>query len=279
MTKINGLMVFKGNNIRRTWHSNEWWFSIVDVVKVLTDSADPKQYIKKMRSRDSILSTNWGTICTLLELIAPDGKKRKSNCVNTEGAFRIIQSIPSAKAEPLKLWLARVGYERVEEIKNPALAQKRMRDLYLAKGYPNNWIEKRVRGIAIRDELTSEWKIRGVNEGTEFAILTNEISKAAFGKTVNEYKQFKGLKKQNLRDHMTDWELILNMLSEKATTDISVAKNSQGFNECKDSAQEGGEVAKNTRNELEKKTGNLIVSNNNYLKKSKRQIKFNKQDR
>ena len=272
-------MVFKGNNIRRTWHSNEWWFSIVDVVKVLTDSADPKQYIKKMRSRDSILSTNWGTICTLLELIAPDGKKRKSNCVNTEGAFRIIQSIPSAKAEPLKLWLARVGYERVEEIKNPALAQKRMRDLYLAKGYPNNWIEKRVRGIAIRDELTSEWKIRGVNEGTEFAILTNEISKAAFGKTVNEYKQFKGLKKQNLRDHMTDWELILNMLSEKATTDISVAKNSQGFNECKDSAQEGGEVAKNTRNELEKKTGNLIVSNNNYLKKSKRQIKFNKQDR
>ncbi len=259
------LVVFQGKRIRRAWFNDEWWFSVVDIIAVLSDSSDPKQYIKKMRQRDPILSANWGTICTPLELIAPDGKKRETNCVNTAGAFRIIQSIPSPKAEPFKQWLAQVGYDRVEEIQNPELAQKRMKDLYKAKGYSEDWIEKRIRGIAIRDELTDEWKKRGVSEEKDFAILTAEISKATFGMTPGEYLEFKGLKKENLRDHMNDLELIFTMLGERVSTEITRKEDAQGFIENKDAAVRGGKIAGNARKETEKELGCPITSSENYL--------------
>jgi len=273
MDTNNAIVVFQGKNIRRTWHNNEWWFSVFDIISVLTDSADPKQYVKKMRSRDPMLNANWGTICTPLELIAPDGKKRETNCVNTEGAFRIIQSIPSPKAEPFKLWLARVGYDRVKEIENPELAQKRMKELFKAKGYSEEWIEKRVRGIAIRDELTDEWKKRGVIADREFAILTAEISKATFGMTPSEYKKLKGLKNENLRDHMHDLELIFTMLGEASTTRIARNKNAKGFIENKGAAAEGGTVAGIARKELEQRSGEKIATSDNYLQESESQKK------
>lgn len=260
------LAVFKGKKIRRTLHKNEWWFSIADIVEALTDSPDPKQYIKKVRQRDPELNSNWGTICTPLELIAEDGKKRKINCANTEGIFRIIQSIPSAKAEPFKRWLAKVGYERVQEIENPELAQQRTRALYKAKGYSDAWIEKRMRGIAIRDELTDEWQKRGVEEQKDYAILTAEISKATFDMTPSEYKKFKGLKRENLRDHMNDLELIFSMLGEASTTEIARSNNAQGFRENKEAAINGGEVAGKARKDLEAKTGKKVTSKENYLK-------------
>ena len=270
----NALIVFQGKNIRRTWHNDEWWFSIFDIISALTDSSDPKQYIKKMRQRDPFLSANWGTLCTPLELTAFDGKKREITCVNTKNAFRIIQSIPSPKAEPFKQWLAQLGHERIQEIENPELAQNRVKEYYELKGYPKEWIDKRLRGIAIRQELTEEWKNREVTQEKEFGILTNEITKATFGKSIQEYKEFKGLptKNQNLRDHMTDWELILTMVGEKATTDITKAKNSQGFDECKTSAQDGGQIAHNTRKELEQKTGKSIVSSDNFLQLNHKKI-------
>ncbi len=261
----NTLAIFQGKKIRKTWHNNEWWFSVFDIIVVLTDSADPKQYIKKMRQRDPFLSSNWGTICTPLEIIANDGKKRETNCVNTEGAFRIVQSVPSPKAESFKLWLAKVGYERVQEIENPELAQKRMRHIYKAKGYSDEWIEKRVRGIVVRDELTNEWGKRGVKENIEYAILTSEISKATFGMTPSEYKNFKGLKNENLRDHMDDLELIFTMLGEASTTKIAKSKNALGFVENKDAAKEGGEVAGLARTELEKRSNEKVISAENYL--------------
>lgn len=270
------LTFFQGMPIRKIWYKNELWFSVFDIVQVLTGSSDTKQYIKKLRQRDPVLYSNWGTICTPLPMIAPDGKMRETNCVNTEGAFRIIESIPSPKAEPMKLWLAKVGYERVQEIQNPELAQERMKLLYEMKGYPKEWIDKRLRGIAIRQELTDEWKGRGIAGEKDFAILTNEISKATFGKTVEEYKEFKGLKRENLRDHMNDWELIFTMLGEKATTDITKTRNAAGFNDCRQSAQRGGQIARNARNELEQETGEPVVSDGNYLglgeKKSKKKL-------
>ena len=216
------ISLFEGKSIRKKWHNEQWWFVISDVVLALTNSVNPKGYIKDMRRRDEQLSQGWGQIATPL-LVSTKGGNQKINCANTEGLFRIIQSIPSKKAEPFKLWLAKTGYERVQEIENPELAQNRARKYYEAKGYPKEGIDKRLRGIAIRQDLTGEWKNREVNENTEFAILTNEISKATFGKTVGEYKEFKGLSKRNknnnLRDHMTDWELIFNLLGEKASTD------------------------------------------------------------
>ncbi len=265
------LVVFQGKNIRRTWHNTEWWFSVFDIVSVLTDSADPKQYIKKMRNRDPILSMNWGTICTPLELIAPDGKKRETNCVNTEGAFRIIQSIPSQKAEPFKLWLARVGYDRVKEIENPELAQKRMKELFKSKGYSDDWIEKRVRGIAIRDELTDEWGKRGVHTEKEYAILTAEVTKATFGMTPGKYKKFKGLQKENLRDHMDDMEIILTMLGEATTTKFTRARDSKEFDKLKNDAKDGGDVAGLTRKNIEQRLGKSIVSSGNFLEVSEKQ--------
>jgi hypothetical protein len=246
-------------------YNNEWWFSVADVVEALADSNDPRQYIKKMRQRDAELNSNWGTICTPLELLAPDGKIRKINCANTEGLFRIIQSIPSPKAEPFKRWLAKVGYERVQEIEDPELATARTRELYRAKGYSEAWIEKRMRGIAVRAELTEEWKQRDVGEAPEYAILTAEISKAAFGMTPAEYKAHKSLKRENLRDHMTDLELIFSMLGEAATTEIARKQDAQGFGENLVAAHKGGKIAGGAREKLEIETGDKVVTSENYL--------------
>jgi len=259
------IAVFKGKEIRKTIHKNEWWFSVSDVVEALTDSVDPKQYIKKMRQRDPELNSYWGTICTPLEIAAPDGKMRETNCANTEGIFRIIQSIPSPKAEPFKRWLAKVGYERVQEIEDPELGTKRTRAFYKAKGYSDDWIEKRMRGIAIREELTDEWKKRQVKREREYAILTSEIAKAAFGVTPGKHKKMKGLKRENLRDHMTDLELIFSMLGEAATTEITRVDDAKGFQESKHAARKGGEVAGKARKDLEQKTRKRVVSRENYL--------------
>jgi len=268
------IAVFKGKEIRKTLHKNEWWFSVSDVVEALTDSADPKQYIKKMRQRDPELNSYWGTICTPLEITAPDGRVRETNCANTEGIFRIIQSIPSPKAEPFKRWLAKVGYERVQEIEDPELATKRTRALYKAKGYSDDWIEKRMRGIAIREELTDEWKHRDVTHEKEYAILTAEIAKAAFGITPEKHKKIKGLKRENLRDHMNDLELIFSMLGEAATTEITRVDDAKGFQESKHSARKGGEVAGKARKDLEQKTGKRVVSRENYLTTPERMKKI-----
>ena len=262
----NALVVFEDKNIRRIWHNDEWYFSVVDVVESLTDSPTPRQYWSKIKDREYIkfeLSPIW----VRLKLVAEDDKLRLTDCANTESLFRIIQSIPSKKAEPFKLWLAQVGYERVQEIENPEIAQDRVKKYYELKGYPKEWIDKRLRGIAIRQDLTEEWKNREVNEKNEFAILTNEITRATFGKTVGEYKEFKSVKKpnQNLRDHMTDWELILTMVGEKATTDITIANDSLGFDKCKVDAIDGGTIAKNTRKAIENKTKKSLISNTNYL--------------
>ena len=225
----NHIAIFQETTIRRVWHKEEWWFALSDVIVVLTDSADPRQYIKKMRSRDPALDANWGTTCTPLALQAPDGKMRETNCANTEGLFRIIQSIPSPKAEPFKRWLAQAGYERVKEIENPELASARARELYQAKGYPQAWIEKRLRSISVRGELTDEWKARGVADGKEYSILTAEIARATFGVTPTEHSQIKNLDRvktgNNLRDHMTDLELIFTMLGEASTTEILVSSH------------------------------------------------------
>ena len=260
------LALFDGKRIRRLWLNDEWWFSVVDVVAALTDSIDPKDYwyrLKKRELEDSKIELS--TFCRQLKLLATDGKYYFTDCANTEGLFRIIQSIPSPKAEPFKLWLAKVGYDRVQEIQNPELAQKRMKDIYTAKGYSDEWIEKRVRGIAIRDELTNEWKKRDVGAEKEYAILTAEISKAAFGMTPSEYKNFKGLDKENLRDHMNDLELIFSMLGEAATTQITKSKDAHGFSESKKAAEEGGAVAGRARVDLETKSGTAVTSPDNYL--------------
>ncbi len=282
MDSEKSLIVFQDKKIRRVWHNEEWFFSVIDIAAVLTEQDDAqkaRKYWNKLSQRLREEGSEVVTNCHRLKLPAEDGKLRKTDCANTKTIFRIIQSIPSPKAEPFKQWLAEVGYERIQEIENPELAQDRVKDYYELKGYPADWIEKRLRGIAIRQDLTYEWKNRDIQQQKDFAILTNEISKATFGKTVGEYKKFKNLNRdnQNLRDHMTDWELILTMVGEKATTDITTSKDSRGFNECKDSALEGGAIAKNTRKEIEEKTGNTIVSNENYLhlteKKLNNQIK------
>jgi hypothetical protein len=264
MDQSNALVVFQDKQIRRIWYRKEWYYPVVDIIGVLTGSVDEQSYWRQLKHREPQLVT----ICHGLKMEAKDGKQREMDCVSTGGAFRLIQSIPSPKAEPFKQWLAKVGYERVQEIENPELAQNRARDYYKMKGYPADWIEKRIRGIAIRQELTDEWKTRGVGEEKEFAILTNEISKATFGKTVQEYKEFKRLptKNQNLRDHMTDWELILTMVGEKATTDITTSKDSRGLDKLKDSAQKGGKIAYNTRKDIERETGKSIVSKDNFLR-------------
>lgn len=273
------IKLFESKKIRSVWNEGEqkWYFSVVDVVEALTDSTDVRQYVKRLRQRDNQLNTNWGTICTLVEMTAADGKKRKIQAADVEGLLRIIQSIPSPKAEPFKRWLAKVGYERLEEIENPELAQKRMREIYKAKGYSDEWIEKRIRGISVRDELTNEWKKRGVKEGLEYAILTAEISKATFGLAPSDYKRFKGLTKpnENLRDHMTDLEIIFTMLGEASTTEIAKTKNARGFPQNKKAAKEGGKVAGNARKQLEKKSGRKVVTKQNYkslTEKQKRQI-------
>jgi DNA-damage-inducible protein D len=263
---MSAIKLFESKKIRSVWNETEgkWYFSVQDVVEVLTDSKDVKQYIKRMLSRDELLKNNWGTICTPVEMLATDGKRRKVQAADTKGLLRIIQSIPSPKAEPFKLWLAQVGSDRLDEIENPELAAKRTRELYKLKGYSDDWIEKRMRSIAIREELTDNWKTRGVKENKEYAILTAEISKATFGLTPKEYKKVKGLKRENLRDHMSDLELIFSMLGEASTTAIVKTKNPIGFVENKKVAKQGGDVAGNARKELEQKTGKQVVSKENY---------------
>ena len=273
------IAIFSGKAIRRVWFAERWWFVVEDIISTLTDSSDSKQYIQKLKQRDKILAEGWVQIVHTLS-VQTEGGKQPMNCSDTEGIFRIIQSIPSKKAEPFKRWLAKVGYERVKEIENPELAQERMKHLYEKKGYSKEWIEKRLRGIAIRQELTDEWNQRGIEQEKEFAILTNEISQAAFGKTVEEYKEFKKLKRENLRDHMDDLELIFSMLGEAATTRIAKSKDVQGFEENKTAAKQGGEVAGNARKELESKTGESVLSEDNFLEipekvKKKRKIQLN----
>ena len=273
MDQNKALVVFQGKKIRRIWNNDEWWFSVVDIVGVLTDSEDSRNYWKVLKHRLKEEGSEVVTKCNQLKLAASDGKYYETDCANTESIFRIIQSIPSKKAEPFKQWLAKVGYERVQEIEKPELAQKRMKEIYKAKGYSEDWIEKRVRGIAIRDELTDEWKKRGVETDKEYAILTAEISKATFGLTPSEYQKLKGLKKENLRDHMNDLELIFAMLGERVTTEITKSKDAQEFDECEVAAKEGGEVAGNARKDAERRIGKPIITDENYLEegeKSKR---------
>jgi len=258
------LVVFKDKQIRRTLHNNEWWFVVEDVVLALINSKDPKQYIQRMKQRDPELGKGWVQIVHTLSIETAGGSQRVL-CANTEGLFRIIQSIPSPKAEPFKRWLAKVGYERVQEIEDPELAAARTRELYRAKGYSETWIEKRMRGIAVRAELTEEWKNRGVGEAPEYAILTAEISKAAFGMTPTEYKAFKGLERENLRDHMTDLELIFSMLGEAATTEIARKQDTQGFPENRVAARKGGKIAGDAREKLEIETGEKVSTQENYL--------------
>ncbi len=271
------IAVFRGKEIRKTIHKNEWWFSIVDVAEALTGSERPRRYwndLKKKLLQEGYveLSEKIGQ----LKLPSSDGKLYETDCANTETIFRIIQSIPSPKAEPFKRWLAKVGYERVQEIEDPELGTKRTRALYKAKGYSDDWIEKRMRGIAIREELTDEWKKREVGQEKEYAILTSEIAKAAFGITPGEHKKIKGLKRENLRDHMNDLELIFSMLGEAATTEITRVDDAKGFQENKLTARKGGEVAGKAREDLERKTRKKVVSSENYLlipEKRQKQLK------
>ena len=264
LTTTTKITVFKGKKVRKTIHNNEWWFVIEDVVLALIDSRDPKQYIQRMKQRDPELSKGWIQIVHTL-LFDTSGGKQQMLCANTEGIFRIIQSIPSSKAEPFKRWLAKVGYERVQEIEDPELATKRTRMLYKLKGYSENWIEKRVRGIAIREELTDEWQKRGVKQQKEYEILTAEISKATFGVTPSEYKKLKGLQRENLRDHMDDFELIFTMLGERVTTEISRQEKPNTFPKNKTVAKRGGNVAGKSRTETEKEIGRSVISKKNYL--------------
>ncbi len=266
------LVVFQDKKIRRVWQDDGWFYSVTDIVLVLTDSQDELAYWRKLKQREPQLVT----ICHGLKLPAKDGKLRYADCVNTKNAFRLIQSIPSKKAEPFKQWLAQLAQERIEEIENPELAQKRMKQFYKAKGYSDDWIEKRVRGIAIRDELTDEWKKRGVTEEKDFAILTAEISKATFGMTPGEYKQFKGLKRENLRDHMNDFELIFTMLGERVTTEITKEEDAQKYVEVESAAKRGGRAAGNARKETEKELGHSIISRENYLSEPEKKKKIEK---
>lgn len=258
------IALFERKQVRRVIHNNEWWFVVEDVVLSLIDSRDAKQYIQRMKQRDPELSKGWVQIVHTLS-IPTSGGPQPMICANTEGIFRLIQSIPSPKAEPFKRWLAKVGYERVQEIEDPELATKRSRAIYKAKGYSDDWIEKRMRSIAIRDELTEEWKKRGLKEQREYAILTAEISAATFGLTPSQHAEFKRLRRENLRDHMTDLELIFSMLGEAATTEITRNRDAQGFPLNRQAARAGGAVAGNARRELEAKSGRRVVTQENYL--------------
>jgi len=266
MDKMNsGIVLFEQKTVRRTWYKNQWWFVVEDVVLALIDSSDAKQYIQRMKQRDEELLKGWVQIVHTLS-IKTHGGSQKMNCANTEGLFRIIQSIPSPKAEPFKLWLAKIGYERTQEIQNPELAMERMKLLYEKKGYPKTWINKRMRGIAVRQDLTSEWQARGAQTQTDFAILTNEIMTGAFGMGVKKYKDFKKLDKpHNLRDHMTDIELILTMLAEATTTKLHQDRDTQGLPKLKRDAKNGGSVAGRTKKDIEKQTGKPALTKENYL--------------
>jgi len=277
----NKIALFEKKQIRKIWHNNEWYFSVVDICFALTESPDAGAYWRKLKQRLKEEGSEVVTFCHGLKLLAPDGKMRETDCANTEGVLRIIQSIPSPKAEPFKRWLAKVGYERIEEIENPELAQERMKKLYEAKGYPQDWIDKRLRGIAIRQNLTDEWKERGITEQRDYAILTAEISKATFGMTPSEYKKLKNIpdkSKANLRDNMTDLELIFTMLGEKVTTEISSQEKPKGIIGGKKVAKRGGKVAGNARKETEKELGRSVISDKNYLGNTDQKILENNEE-
>lgn len=272
---MSNLKLFDSKQIRAAWNEDtkQWYFVVADVIQVLTDTTNPTDYIKKMRKRDILLSQGWGQIVTPLSIETPGGKQ-KLNCSNAQGLLRIIQSIPSPKAEPFKLWLAQVGSERLDEIEDPELATQRTREIYKLKGYSDEWIEKRMRSIAIREELTEEWKNRGVKEKPKYAILTAEISKATFGIIPSEHRQLKGLKNQNLRDHMTDLELIFSMLGEASTKEITVNTDTQGFEENIKAAKMGGKIAGDARKQLELKSGKKVVTSDNFLPEAKKAKKI-----
>lgn len=265
MDENNSIQLFEDRKIRTAWdeEKEEWYFSVQDVVAVLSESTDPKQYIKKMRTRDPQLSANWGTICTPVQMLAADGKQRKVQAANTEGILRIIQSIPSPKAEPFKRWLAQVGRERIEETIDPEQAIDRALETYQKKGYDADWIHQRILSIRVRNELTAEWQARGVEQGREYAILTDEITKAWSGMTTRQYKNLKGLKKENLRDNMSTTEIILNMLAETSTKDISKKERPEGFSESMKVARRGGKVASIARTALEAETGEPVITSQN----------------
>lgn len=267
----NKLVLFQSKQIRRIWHADEWFFSVVDIVEALTESPNPSQYWGKVKQREFI-ETQLYPIWVQLKLRAPDGKDRPTDCVNTKNAFRLIQSIPSKKAEPFKMWLAEVGKERLDEIENPELAQERMKTIYEQKGYPKDWIDKRLRGMAVRQNLTDEWKERGLTHEKDYAILTAEISKATFGMTPTEYKKFKEIpakSKTNLRDNMTDLELIFTMLGERVTTEISQIEKPKGMPENKKVAKRGGGVAGTARKQTEEELGRSVITKKNQLKRLK----------
>lgn len=262
MDENNSIQLFEDRKIRTAWdeEQEEWYFSVQDVVAVLAESSDPKQYIKKMRTRDPELSANWGTICTPVQMPAADGKMRKIQAANTEGLLRIIQSIPSPKAEPFKRWLAQVGRERIEETIDPEQAIDRALETYQKKGYDTDWIHQRLLSIRVRNELTTEWQERGVQQGKEYAILTDEITKAWSGMTTRQYKKLKGLKKENLRDNMSTMEIVLNMLAEATTTELSKAHQPEGFSESQKIARRGGSYAGQVRQDIEKDTGRSVIT-------------------
>src|SRR3989344_938987 len=276
--ELSKIAIFRKKEIRKVIHNNEWWFSVVDIVQSLTDQSDfqaARKYWNKLAERLRHEGSEVVTNCHRLKLSAPDGKMRETDCANTESIFRLLQSIPSPKAEPFKRWLAKVGYERVQEIDDPELGMKRTRALYRAKGRSEDWIENRMRGIVIREELTEEWKNRGAS-GRDYEILTAEISKATFGVTPGEYKKLKGLERQKLRDHMDDFELIFNMLGERATTEIHRNEGSRGVNKLKSDAKDGGDIAGGARKNLEKRLGHPIVSAKNFLTdRPEKQLKQN----
>lgn len=283
MNQENKIVVFQEKQIRRIWHKEEWWFAVVDVIEALTESVKPRDYWYRLKKREKEGSgVELSTICRQLKLESSDGKKYKTDCANTQGMFRIIQSIPSPKAEPFKQWLAKVGYERIQEIENPELAAERARQYYRDLGYDEKWIETRLQAIAIRGQLTDEWKTRGVQEGREYAILTGEISRATFGLTPSEYLQFKGLKRENLRDHMTNLELIFTMLGEEQTRQEAIKRDAQGFPENKEAAIEGGTAAGDAREAFEKRTGDQVVTDQNFkgqIAEAKKQKKLQEKNR
>jgi hypothetical protein len=275
------IVLFEGRKVRKVLHNNDWWFVINDAIEILTDSSDPAQYFKKLKERDEELAklTDKGGVQfvpPLMLTVETSGGKQKMYCWNTEGILRLIQSIPSPKAEPFKRWLAKVGHDRIREIENPELAANRAREIYRAKGYPEGWIEKRMRGIEVRETLTSEWKNRGAKEGIEYAILTNDILGGTFEMSAEDYKKFKGLKRENLRDHMDDLELILTMLGEATTTRIHKDRNSEGFEKLRGDAKEGGAVAGRTRKDIEQRTGKKIATRKNFLSLGRNKIRNKK---
>ncbi len=279
MGKSDKIIVFSNNKIRRIWNNNEWFFSVVDVVEVLAKSDNPRNYWNMLKSRELENGIQLYTNCVRLKLKAGDGKLRETDCANKKGIFRIIQSIPSKRAEPFKLWLAKVGSDRIDEIENPELAQERMKEIYEKKGYSKSWIDKRLRGIVVRQDLTDEWKNRGVENQSDFAILTAEISKATFGMNPSEYKKFKNLDRENLRDHMTDLELIFSMLGEASTTEIERTQSPESFDEHLEVSSKGGSIARNALVELEKETGENVISEENYLEKKEKNIRKKKKKR